>query len=840
MRCFATLLPALMLAANLHAQPVLLAYWDQNSNNLPPPAGGFGFTPASFPQPADDGLYASNANLRLGDFDTTLNSSGAYSCIPSFAGTVVNATPSTPSGGSLSVQGCTTALTNNGMFVEFRVPTTGHENIVLSFALQATASGFDTRSVSYSVDGGVTYVPFAVDSGRPSSFERREVDFSSVAAVNDLPELRVRMRLTGATAGTGNNRIDNIRFEGTAISSGPPPVPVLEIFEIQGTGLRSPFAPPSGNALGDEVRTEGNVVTAVAPDGFFMQTPDARDDGNPLSSNGIFVFTGAAPAVVVGDIVDVQGRVQEFFNWTQIAGSPTVSVVGSGAPLPAPVVFDENLPSTDPANLTCGHSNFECFESMLVHVPAGFIITGNQTFSTDPFAENFVNTGAFRARREEGLLFGLSFPSAPHLPVWDGNPEVFELDADALGTVPPNTPINGGGLFSATGVIAYRFGNHVLWTTELDLIDNPLPRPVPAPVDARELRVGSFNVLNLCDQGCGSSAPTPAEFALKVARLSDYIGNVLRLPDVLGLQEVENASSLQALVDRIALDHGLTYQFFLGVGNDPRGIRNAFLVNPSRVKVTRVRDLGATETIDQCSGPPPCPKHDRPPMLLEGEFSAGDGERFAVIVVHNRSLSGITDTGPSGDRIRYKRRAQGLSIAAFVQRFQTGQELDPNNPVGDTDTVGVPLLVVGDFNGFEVTDGMVDIVGLIAGTYDNSRNLLQIAENIVDPPLHNLVFDLPLDERYSFQFRENLGNIQGQTPRQVGSIQVLDHALLNLAGARWCGRKDYGRGNSDAPRRLLQTGTDAVASSDHDGFVVTLFTDRLFADGFDPVAGYCR
>jgi uncharacterized protein len=41
----------------------------------------------------------------------------------------------------------------------------------------------------------------------------------------------------------------------------PPPPPVLEVFEIQGNGLASPFA-------GQIVRTEDNVVTAVGPNTF--------------------------------------------------------------------------------------------------------------------------------------------------------------------------------------------------------------------------------------------------------------------------------------------------------------------------------------------------------------------------------------------------------------------------------------------------------------------------------------------------------------------------------------------------------------------------------------------
>lgn len=654
--------------------------------------------------------------------------------------------------------------------------------------------------------------PFSIDEGETTGQVTVQIVGNTVVEPNKTFTVTIATSAAGVVIGNGT-------ATGTILNDD---YPELEIFEIQGDGPRSPYAPASGTALGDTVTTRNNAVTAIAGNGFFMQTPDDRDDNNPLTSNGLFVFTGSAPSVAVGDRVDVTGRVQEFFDWTQLSGSPTVTVIGTG-PLPTAIVFDENLPSTDPDALSCGFSNFECFENMLVEVPAGHLVTGNQTFGSDPFAENFVSFGAYKARREKGLRFGLSVPGRPELPAWDGNPEVMELDADALGAVPPDTGINGGGMFSATGVVTFEFGNHELWPITLDLVETTLPRPVPEPLGSEELRIGSFNVENLCSQGCGDPAPSPADFALKLARLSDYIGNVLLLPDVVGLQEVEFDDSVEALVDRIELDHGLRYDFYTGVGNDPREIRNAYLVNPARIAVDNVEDLGADETIDQCSGTPPCAKHDRPPVLLQGRFIAGDDEPFAVMVVHNRSLSGILNTGASGQRVRFKRFAQASSIAGFVQELQTSVEPVADRIFASNFELQVPLIVLGDFNAFEVTDGLVDMVGLIAGTYEDDENEFQLqGPNLVNPPLHNLVLDLDLDERYSYSFRENLGNIQGQSPRQVASIQVLDHGLIDQAGLSWCPELHYGRGNADAPARLRAIGTGAVASSDHDGFVIGL------------------
>jgi predicted extracellular nuclease len=74
----------------------------------------------------------------------------------------------------------------------------------------------------------------------------------------------------------------------------PPPVP---IHDIQGATHISLFAGQRPRVLG--------VVTARSTNGFWMQDP--TPDADPATSEGIFVFTGSAPTVAVGDSVRVQG-----------------------------------------------------------------------------------------------------------------------------------------------------------------------------------------------------------------------------------------------------------------------------------------------------------------------------------------------------------------------------------------------------------------------------------------------------------------------------------------------------------------------------------------------------
>ncbi|MEO8670391.1 MAG: lamin tail domain-containing protein, partial [Tahibacter sp.] len=582
---------------------------------------------------------------------------------------------------------------------------------------------------------------------------------------------------------------------------------VVEIHDIQGAGTDSPY-------VGTAVATNNNIVTGKGPQGFTMQTPDARIDANINTSEGIYVFTSSAPTVNIGDLVNVSGNALEFSGLTEI-GSAVITPVSSGNPLPTPVEFNTVVPSADPANPTCvtSGSNFECFEGMLVHIANGITTTGNQRFgspATETFAEVFVTANGRRGVREPGLLFPLTTTAGNTAAgQWDGNPEMFEMDADYFGAVPVDTPISGGSQFNATGVIGYDFGDYELWPTQLTITNAAtIPRPVRDSSGATDLRIGAFNMLRFCDtvndsapgaDDCVSPTPTTGAggtFAVKVARLSAYIKDVLKLPDVLGTEEVENITALDALAAKLSLDSGIPYVARLQEGNDIGGIDVGFLVRTDRVSITTVTQLGKAVTWNDPTGSPTALLNDRPPLLLEAKFiGAGlPGSDFAVMVVHPKARS-CTDA-PTGascvqadvDRNRLKRLTQGEYHAQVIQNYQSTH-------------VGVPFTVVGDFNAYQFTDGWADVVGAMQGTYDDTANLLDypVGGAQVTPHLWNAVNSLPLNEQYSFLFTENFGAFQGFNTRDVPTQQVLDNALLNNAARAQFSGFDYGRADQDAP-----------------------------------------
>src|SRR5205085_409398 len=121
-------------------------------------------------------------------------------------------------------------------------------------------------------------------------------------------------------------------------------VTLTAIHTIQGSGTASPL-------VGQSVTTRG-IVTGIkvgSSGGFFIQEPDATVDADPNTSEGVFVFTGSSvpAAAVVGNLVQVNGTVQEFIPSadthqhpeTELSGTITASVLTTGNAIPGPHVI---------------------------------------------------------------------------------------------------------------------------------------------------------------------------------------------------------------------------------------------------------------------------------------------------------------------------------------------------------------------------------------------------------------------------------------------------------------------------------------------------------------------
>ncbi len=562
-----------------------------------------------------------------------------------------------------------------------------------------------------------------------------------------------------------------------------------EIWEIQGSGSASLL-------VGQTVRTVDNIVTAISygatgPNGFFIQAPDARADASDQTSNGIYVFTGSVPTVSVGDQVDVTATVAEYFNMTELSGA-AVSIDSSNNPLPAAIPFAQIgpgvfVPSHDqpwPAN------ELERFEGMLVRFE-----NGRTTAPSDSFGDVAVVADDTRAVREPGMLY----PGIFGYPVlWDGNPEVFEINPDAAGLPAVMLPADSI-VHVAEGPLAFSFSDYQIWPTTFSYTERALPHPVRARHPG-ELSVASQNLLRFFDadptNGPDDGPVSPEQYEARLAKASLHIRTVLGAPDVLSLEEIENVGVLTDLAARIAADDpSITYAAYLLEGNDVGGIDTGFLVRDT-VAVRSVTQVGLTTTLSLDGSL----LNDRPPLVLEGDYIA-NGEPFpmTVIGVHGRSLSGIEGTSASANRVRQKRLEQALELAGYIQGIQAA---DPTHRI----------IVTGDFNAFEFSDGFVDVVGLISGNLDPNGAIQPGHVDLVTPDLVNHVKTLPGAERYSFVFG--------------GSAQTLDHMLTTANLTDYVRGFAFTRGNADAPAALQADPSTPLRTADHDGAVLFVMTDH--------------
>ncbi|PRP93645.1 amidohydrolase family protein [Enhygromyxa salina] len=127
---------------------------------------------------------------------------------------------------------------------------------------------------------------------------------------------------------------------------------------------------------GSVVLVEGLTVTAIRPDNnaFTAET----GTGQPYT--GIFVFTNGNPGgLAVGDLVDVQGTIEEYFDLTELVDATVTVVTPGGGATVTPKLFD-------PAQISTGGAEAEAHESMLVQV-ADVVITAVNPDGADDYDE---------------------------------------------------------------------------------------------------------------------------------------------------------------------------------------------------------------------------------------------------------------------------------------------------------------------------------------------------------------------------------------------------------------------------------------------------------------------
>ncbi|MFI4854619.1 MAG: hypothetical protein ACIAQF_06525 [Phycisphaerales bacterium JB065] len=204
-----------------------IAYWSQNSNDLP--GGGFGYEVGDFPQGADFGVQAGTATIQPSDGMLANVNAGVYVNLQSFSGTSENAQFGEASGGSLSVVGDAV----NGQWIDFVFDASSYMDLVLTWAQRGTSTGFSSRSVSVSADGQNFTEIYSNSGALTSSWTVETADAGSL--LDGASTAIFRFTFDGATSTNGNNRLDNILIQGSTIPT-PGAVALLGLAGL--TGIR--------------------------------------------------------------------------------------------------------------------------------------------------------------------------------------------------------------------------------------------------------------------------------------------------------------------------------------------------------------------------------------------------------------------------------------------------------------------------------------------------------------------------------------------------------------------------------------------------------------------------
>lgn len=113
-----------------------------------------------------------------------------------------------------------------GGALEFALPTSGYENIIVKFATRRSGSGAGTQSWSYSLDG-TNYVAFTTINPNNGDPALATLNFSAVTGANNNANFKLKVEFSQGTGGTGgNNRFDNFTVEGSSLGGGDTVAPL--------------------------------------------------------------------------------------------------------------------------------------------------------------------------------------------------------------------------------------------------------------------------------------------------------------------------------------------------------------------------------------------------------------------------------------------------------------------------------------------------------------------------------------------------------------------------------------------------------------------------------------
>lgn len=559
------------------------------------------------------------------------------------------------------------------------------------------------------------------------------------------------------------------------------------IHVAQGNGARSPI-------VGQRINVAAVVISPYFKElgGFFVQEEQDDRDGDPMTSEGLFI-QGDGAQWKIGDVVRLSGTIAEIGenNSTMTALTDLSEVRACGQAELPPEVSMERAPIVA--------ADWEAFEAMLLSIDTEATLVGNYNL----FAEGeltislngrqFTPTQRFAPGESARQLDAEN--QASRITLDDGSQAQWPKRISYLSTpVSRSAPYRVGSLVSATRGIVAEHGNgyrlHVLGTIAV----TQAPR-AEVPKVAGRIKLLSFNLLNLFNgDGEGGGYPTtrgattPEEYERQINKLVATIKAVNA--DVLAFSEVENdgeapSSAIAQLLTRLNRNapKGGRYALVSTEGIDVGGdqIRVALVYKPQILTTDGPAKTLASE---------PFLSKQRPPLLQRfREVKNGGG--FAVVVNHWKSKGGCDEADPSnadrGD-------LQGCWNALRVEAARALSDwLDAEKTLwGDED-----VLIVGDLNSYAFEDP-IRLLG--------ERGYPRIESN--DDP----------DNDYSFVYNGYSGSLDHvlASPSMRLQIEAVQTWHINADELQ---QFDYNIDQRSKTERALYQ-ADPYRSSDHDPIIV--------------------
>jgi hypothetical protein len=547
------------------------------------------------------------------------------------------------------------------------------------------------------------------------------------------------------------------------------PDDLTPIYAIQGAELTTSLA-------GRRVDTVG-VVTGVGPEGFFLQ--DVTGDEDPLTSDGIYVYTRQAPTVSAGECVLVRrAEVLEFYGKTELSQAQAIQPVDLCPDTPiTPTVIPAPQLNSDPTLL------LEPFEGMVVALDQfSAVVQGPTKRFRDGSVEIGIVPTAFVPYLPGGRIFQAESEDLSSL-IFLSNLVGLELPDAAWGdfihveAATEDDPV--------LAILDYNFGKY-----QLALLPGQTVTVTPnsAVQDrVRKAAAGEFTLctFNLYGMGRGSDQyPDPADYDAQLRKRAALIADPLQGCTILGLQEAGAPEDVENLAALLTTEFGLNYTGVAVAG--PNSQSTEFPLTLGLLARTDQVEVVDFEAVQACSpkdydvpqGIGICPMgqyalFNRPPLvvdlLVQGEW--GDPYALTVIVNHWKSKAGDESVNV------VRRTLQAEHVATLVQ---SRLDEDPTAHV----------VVLGDLNDF-YQSGPVETL-----RQRTTPRLIQPYDML--PPL----------DRYTYIFN--------------GASQVLDHILFTAGMRPAFAGIDPLHINADFP---MLDGTSAETlnhTTDHDPVQLTI------------------